>query len=222
MTLLASLARGRSAADIGTDHGFVPVFLLREGLADRVILTDINRGPLEKARKNIEDLGLSEELTDLRLGPGLTVLEKGEADTVIIAGMGGELIASILADDLEKSRSFGFYVLQPRSREHVLRQWLDENGFAVTEERLVKERGRICQVICASPKGEGEVFRDPLDYVYPPLLCASDEPIAKEYFEKEKKRLRRLLKELEGSKDEEASKLKAEGFKALLEKLGSI
>ncbi|MBR0139433.1 MAG: SAM-dependent methyltransferase, partial [Firmicutes bacterium] len=190
MTLLASLVRGRSAADIGTDHGFVPVFLLREGLADRVILTDINRGPLEKARKNIEDLGLSKELTDLRLGPGLTVLEKGEVDTVIIAGMGGELIASILAEDLEKSRSFGFYVLQPRSRENVLRQWLDDNNFYVTDERLVREKGRICQVICASPEGEGEVFKDPTDYIYPPMLMASDEPIAREYFEREKKRLK--------------------------------
>ncbi len=149
MRKIACLVRGGSCADIGTDHGHIPIWLSLEGRCGKLILTDIAEGPLQKARENIAGLGAN--LSDLRLGAGLEPLEAGEAETVIIAGMGGELIASILEKDPVKTFSFSRFVLQPRSREAALRMRLEKMGLPVTGEYLVREGRRICQIIVCEP-----------------------------------------------------------------------
>jgi len=267
MAALARLASGGAAADIGTDHGFVPIFMVQNGLCGRAVLSDINEGPLKKAEENISASGLDPELFDLRLGGGLSVLEDGEVDSVIIAGMGGELIASILGEDIQKSRSFKTFVLQPRTRAEVLRRWLDVNGFAVTGEFLVRERGRICQIIRAMPvepsgvlfdnteepgecadggielvakRADGSVdskageadcgdlhsstgcrecFRDWTDYIYPPMILESEDPLAREYIQSEAARLKTLLERLSESRDPYSVEEERAKTAALLEKL---
>ena len=267
MAALARLASGGAAADIGTDHGFVPIFMVQNGLCGRAVLSDINEGPLKKAEENIAASGLDHKLFDLRLGGGLSVLEDGEVDHVIIAGMGGELIASILGEDIRKSRSFKNFVLQPRTRAEVLRRWLDENGYAVTGEFLVRERGRICQIIRAVPvepssivfdnteepgecadgriklvakSADGSVeskadeadcggltsstccrecFRDWTDYIYPPMILESEDPLAREYIQSEAARLKTLLERLSESRDPSSVEEERAKTAALLEKL---
>ncbi len=229
LALIASLVRGGSAADIGTDHGFVPLFLMREGVCEKLILTDVNEGPLRKAEENIRLFGLDPALFDLRLGSGLSVLRPGETRTVIIAGMGGELIASILAEDLPKTRTFGRFVLQPRTRAGELRRWLDGNAFVITDERLARERGRICQVICASPKGaedargeDTEVFAAPSDYEYPPFLLSLRDPLAAEYIAREKARLKRQLQEVGKARSAASASAAEVRLTLLLDKLDSL
>ena len=149
-------------ADVGTDHGYIPIWLIQNEACRDVILADINSGPLEKARVNIAKY-IPDRSFDLRQGSGISVLKQAEADTIIIAGMGGILIRDILSDDLEKTKSFSKFILQPRNHSDVLRRWIGEIPWlSVTDESLAKEAGKLCEIItvensrCAKEIGERE------------------------------------------------------------------
>ena len=121
--LADQIGNKETMADIGTDHGFLPVYLWERGISPKVIFTDVSAGSLEKSRVNAKRL-YPEEPFDFRLGNGLEVLSEGEVDDVVIAGMGGILMTRILGKDLEKTKSFSKLILQPRSGQGVLRHWL--------------------------------------------------------------------------------------------------
>lgn len=135
-------------ADIGTDHGYIPAALLLEGRVDSAVAADIREGPLRSAMRTAVELGLEGRM-DFRLGDGLGVLAPGEADCAVIAGMGGEAIISILSA-APWAREGLALILQPMSRAELLRRWLPENGYAVREERLAEDRGRLYPVLAAS------------------------------------------------------------------------
>lgn len=137
-------------ADIGTDHGFLPVALWERGVCQKIILSDVNKGPLEKANQNIQRTNPGVEF-DLRLSNGLEKIGAGEVTTLVIAGMGGVLITDILGKDLKKSKSFLKIILQPRNGQSKLRYWLMENGFEIIGEELAKEGATICEIIVAKP-----------------------------------------------------------------------
>lgn len=132
-------------ADIGTDHGYVPVSLLLEGKIRRAIAADIGAPPLDHARRTAEQYGVTEKL-DFRLGNGLSVLEPGEAEVIVIAGMGGDAITEILAA-APWSRAGPLLLLQPMSKAEVLRAFLPENGYAVAAERLVQDKGVLYPIL---------------------------------------------------------------------------
>ncbi len=138
-----------SIADIGTDHGFVPIVLLESGRVPFAVLSDINEGPVEKAKSHLAEHSIPESRYALRHGDGLLTVEPFEVSTVIIAGMGGENIIDILAFDIAKTKSFKRLILQPRKRPDLLRKWLYENGFSIIYEKLVKEQEKICEIIVA-------------------------------------------------------------------------
>lgn len=140
-------------ADIGTDHGFLPVYLIETGRSPNAIATDISEGSLQKAI----DLAKGKKLDNMlstRRGDGLDVIGKAEVDNVIIAGMGGILISDILGKDIEKAKSFKRLILQPRSKIGFLRKWLRDHNFTVERETLVKELDKICEIIVAIPYEE--------------------------------------------------------------------
>lgn len=138
----------RLLADIGTDHAYLPVYLVGKGVIPRAIAADLMPGPLEAARTTVSAAGLQERIA-LRLGSGLSVLVPGEAATVSICGMGGPLIAQILADGpLDGVERL---VLQPMGGEERLRQWLAQNGWRLVAEQLVEDGGRLYLVAVAEP-----------------------------------------------------------------------
>ncbi|MCI5698367.1 MAG: class I SAM-dependent methyltransferase [Clostridiales bacterium] len=140
-------------ADIGTDHGFLPVYLIETGRSPNAIATDISEGSLQKAI----DLAKGKKLDNMlstRRGDGLDVIGKAEVDNVIIAGMGGILISDILGKDIEKAKSFKRLILQPRSKIGFLRKWLRDHNFTIERETLVKELDKICEIIVAIPYEE--------------------------------------------------------------------
>lgn len=143
----------KTMADIGTDHGFLPLYMLAEGKCEKAILTDISPNSLAKAKENLDGCRGDHEF---RLGDGLEVLESGEADTVVIGGMGGNLIAEMLGRDIRHTSSFGKFVLQPRSGQDVLRKWLCDNGFAIVNEDVVREGDFLPEIITALPAGKAE------------------------------------------------------------------
>ena len=132
-------------ADIGTDHGYVPVSLLLEGKIRRAVAADIGALPLDHARRTAEQYGVTEQL-DFRLGDGLSVLTPGEAEVIVIAGMGGDAIAEILAA-APWSRAGPLLLLQPMSKAETLRPFLPENGYAVLAERLVQDKGVLYPIL---------------------------------------------------------------------------
>lgn len=154
------IKQNETMADIGTDHGFLPLFLWENKISPKVIMADISPGSLEKARCNCVELYPDEQF-DLRLGNGIRVLKNEEVDAVVIAGMGGKLMMNILGEDPEKTKSFKKLVMQPRNGQGKLRYWLVKNGFSIIRESLVREGKYICEVITAVP---GEVD-DKLSYV---------------------------------------------------------
>lgn len=150
--LADQIDEGETMADIGTDHGFLPIALWEQGTCPHVILTDISPGSLDKARQTGRSLHPQQEF-DLRLGSGIQVLKKGEVDAVVIAGMGGVLMTRILEEDLEKTHSFRKLVLQPRSGQGRLRHWLVHHGCSIAREFLVREGKYLCEILMVFPSG---------------------------------------------------------------------
>lgn len=130
-----------SAADIGTDHALVPVELVRRGIVKKALAMDVRPGPLSRAKEQISRAGLSDQI-EPRLSDGLAALKPQEAETVIIAGMGGELIIRILTVGRHMWDSVAQWVLSPHSEVFKVRGWLLENGFSIEKEDMVCEDGK--------------------------------------------------------------------------------
>lgn len=155
---LSYLKRGGRVADIGTDHAYLPIYLVGEGFSSAALACDINEGPLRSARANIASAGLSNRIETLRTD-GLCGVESFCPDDVIIFGMGGELIARILSDaPWVKTRDVGL-ILQPMTKASVLRAWLLENGFEITGETITFEE-KYYQTIAARYTGKHETYRE--------------------------------------------------------------
>ncbi len=148
--------QGACLADIGTDHGFLPAYLLQSGRIARAIASDINAAPLESARRTAARCGVSDRM-EFRLCAGLDGFAPDDADTVVIAGMGGETILTILENAPWLLESEIALRLQPMTRTEALRPWLVENGYRIDGERLVLDRGTIYAVLSVSP-GEGKAL----------------------------------------------------------------
>lgn len=144
------IEEGETMADIGTDHGFLPMALWESGKCRQVILSDVNSGPLEKARENMGKAGIPMDM-DMRMGDGLDTIQPGEVTTIVIAGMGGVLMTEILGGDLNKTHTFRKIILQPRNGQDKLRFWLVNHGFRIEKERLVMEKGKICEILLVTP-----------------------------------------------------------------------
>lgn len=163
---------GETMADIGCDHGFLPIYLRLTEKSPKVIVADVSVPSLAKAASNARLHGFCAEAAagdgmrmaadargkddagmDFRAGNGLSVLAPGEVDAVVIAGMGGKLIRDIMAADLEHTCSFKRFVLQPRIGQGYLRKWLLAHGFAIIKESLVVEGSHIAEIITAVSPG---------------------------------------------------------------------
>ena len=145
--------QGETIADIGTDHGYVPMILMRDKISPRAIMSDISAGSLSKAVETFELSGLDVDETDFRVGDGLDTIEPAEVDAVIIGGLGGFTIMEILDADISKSRSFKKLILQPRKHSGNLRFYLYTHGWDIADEDLAPEGKFVCEVITAVPAG---------------------------------------------------------------------
>ena len=132
--------------DVGTDHGYIPVYLVQKGICNKALAMDINEGPIEAASENIRHFSLEDKIKT-RLGNGLEPLNPGEADVIVIAGMGGILIKAILEASLEKAKLSQTLILQPMNAIEVLREWLYCNGFEIEDEALTNEDIKIYNAI---------------------------------------------------------------------------
>ncbi len=151
LKLIASLVpNGARVCDIGTDHGYLSIELIKSGVAASVIATDVNEKPLSRAKKNIENLGLPIEL---RLCDGLEGISPNEVDTVIIAGMGGEVIGGILERGKEVAGKASLILLQPTTSPEALREFLFKNGYEILKEEPLLENEKLYSVMMCRYSG---------------------------------------------------------------------
>ena len=206
----------RCLADIGTDHGYIPIYALSKGLCEKAIASDINPGPLARAKEHAEQMGLEDKI-DLRLGGGLSTLEEGEADTIVIAGMGGLLIAEILENSPEIVKGAITLILQPMTAQAELREYLSRGGYTLEKEFLVAEEEKLYNIFMI--KVGGETHYTPKELLLGKDIEA-DEELLRLHFEKIQRKLRIRLEGLEKSSLAE-SKRDAEEVRKLLDVINS-
>lgn len=179
LALCASMVRpGVKMADIGTDHAYLPVWLTRRGICPHAIAADINPLPLRRACQTIEKYRAA-DLVEARLSDGLTGLSPDDAEDFVIAGMGGDLIASILSRASWKENPSKRFILQPVKSAEELRRYLYQNGFRVEQESLAKASGRLYPVLAGS--FGGECFVPEASRAYGGELLFWDAPYRKDY-----------------------------------------
>lgn len=192
-TIAESVPKNSLVCDVGTDHGFLPIYLKKTGKAREVIATDINEKPLKMAEKNIMDCGV--EGISLRLCDGLSAVDKSEVDTVVIAGIGGEMISGILERGSEITKRQGITViLQPTTSPEYLRRYLYEHGFEILKETPLEENGKIYSVMVC---GFADCCISKPNWFYFSGLVNPKDSVGRKYLEKQKKRVLNCVKAME-------------------------
>ncbi|SKC79461.1 tRNA (adenine(22)-N(1))-methyltransferase [Maledivibacter halophilus] len=181
-------------ADIGTDHAYLPVYLIKNKIAKRVIAADINIGPLNNAEKTINNYGM-EKYIETRLGNGLRAIKPGEIDTAIIAGMGGLLIRDILRESKEVVDTIKTFIFQPMIAQDELRKWFCKNNFKIDNERLAKEGNKFYEILVVS-RGEMTI-KDSIYYEVGMKLIENNDPYIKEFVDLKLKKYSEILKNVE-------------------------
>ena len=157
LRMIAELVpKGACFADIGTDHAYLPVWLILQGVIDRAVAADLRSGPLDRARETAEKYDVSQYM-DFRLCDGLTGIKEEEADVIVIAGMGGETISHILTEAPWTKSEEKMLILQPMSSQEDLRQWLTQNGYAIEKECIAREDKTLYTIMVVKAGREEEM-----------------------------------------------------------------
>ena len=194
---------GCKLADIGTDHGYIPIKLVKDGIVPYALAMDIADGPLKRAREHIQSYGLSDKI-ETRKSDGLSALKPGEADSVIIAGMGGALTVKILKEGKEVLNTIKELILSPHTEIYLVREYLINNGYDIVREDMVYDMGKYYTVIKAV-RTEKDVKKsydaDENFYIYGKLLIENRSKVFLEYLKDEKRKLGIVLENLAYSKE---------------------
>ena len=204
---------GSRVADIGTDHGYLGIYLLQSGAARHVIACDLRKDPLENARRNAKLFGVDGEMK-LRLSDGLEKILPDEVDTVVMAGMGGDLIQKILSQGPWRKREGLQFILQPQSAGNVLRRWLCEDGFEIQREEPVQD-GHFLYTVMDIRQGEPAPLTPGTEYASPALL-ASGSPLVGNYLARVENALQETVRGLTNAEKQRPERLAYFG-QALLE-----
>lgn len=210
-------------ADVGCDHAYVSIYLKLERNAEHIIAMDVRQGPIEIAKKNIDDYGLTGNI-EVRLSDGLSKLAPGEADTIIIAGMGGLLIKDILTRgrDVLCADNPPMLVLQPQSDIHEVRRYLYSIGYHIENETMLNEEGKYYTVILAVP-GVSCAYEDEEDFIYGRINIESQSDTLLKYLENEETIFNNILSELNNSQNDQAGEKrsrKEERIREIEKKIG--
>ncbi|MBN6186155.1 tRNA (adenine(22)-N(1))-methyltransferase TrmK [Aneurinibacillus sp. BA2021] len=210
---------GSRVADIGSDHAYLPTYVIQKGIATACIAGEVNEGPWKSAARQVQAAGLSERI-DVRLGDGLAVLAPGEADTVCIAGMGGSLIAAILERGTKALEGVSQLLLQPNVAAPLVRRWLLANGWQLNREKIIEEDGIIYEILEAVPGNpdlpyeNGSLSKEELIEIGP-YLWQEKSPVLVSKWRRERDKLRAVQEQLARAKQPGAEQKKQEVNKKL-------
>ncbi len=201
LELVASMVpAGSRIADIGTDHGYIPITLVERGICPSAIAMDVGTGPLARAQAHIRDRGLEGRIST-RISDGMAKLKPGEADAVVLAGMGGELVIHILEGGRHLWGDVEAFILSPQSDLEKVRRYLEKNDFQIQKEDMVWDEGKYYTVMLAVRGvggGKGPAGSNPWWYRYGRYLIQQNHPVLSFFLEKEKGRVEEILERLEG------------------------
>ncbi len=198
----------KKIVDIGTDHAYLPTYLVLSGKSECVLACDIGLSPLENARKTVTSFSLGDKI-QLRISDGLKAVAPDEAEEISICGMGGNLMVDILSAAQWIKRQGIRLVLQPMTHSEDVRHFLCENGFTITQECFVAERSKVYCIISAQYSGETQTVDD--GFCYFGYLPAEND-VQKDYVSARLKRLDKKLQALRNSNGDEAEVKKLEGI----------
>ncbi len=188
------VTEGNRLADIGTDHAYVPIYLVQNRIIPSAVAMDINEGPLIKARKHVDMYGLSDKI-EIRQSDGLEKLREGEAETILIAGMGGRLIRRILEDGERTAGSSKELILSPHSEVFTVREYLWSRRYNIVREEMIRDRDKYYTIIKAV-KGEEMISYTPWECLYGKYLKARRDKVFAQYLDDEHDKLEAVLSEL--------------------------
>lgn len=190
MTAASLVTEGNVLADVGTDHGYIPIYLLEQKKIKSAIAMDINRGPLERAKEHIAAYGMDAYI-QTRLSDGVEALQIGEADTILAAGMGGGIVIHIMRDGAQVCKAAKELILQPQSELERVRIFLREEGYTVLAEEMVFEDEKFYPMM--KVRYDGKHFQNAdaqwqkLEGLYGGFMLRNRHPVLKTYLEKEKR-----------------------------------
>ena len=215
-SVASMVTAGNCLADVGTDHGYVPIYLYERNVIPRAIAMDVNKGPLERAALHIAESGMK-DVIETRLSDGLTALRPKEADSIVIAGMGGPLMIRILSAYPEVTASAKELILQPQSEIAEVRIWLYEQGYEIVEEHMVYEEGKYYPMFKAVKNPEAKKLSY-LEYKFGRLEVLKEKEVLKDFILRELSNNQNILQKLEEEQTEK-SKGRAEEMKQLIKEL---
>lgn len=198
----ALVPQGSVLADIGTDHAYLPVWLLQKGRIKAAIAADIAAGPCRAAQTNIGMYGLKEQI-EVRMGSGLTVLKPGEADGAVIAGMGGSTIVQILEESPAVAAALKFLIVQPMAGAPGLRKWACQNGWRIADEVLAEEAQHLYEIMLLV-HGEEEPHSE-AEYEIGPRLLETRPPLFAKHLERLCTACKRTLQSMQHSSSAQQS-----------------
>lgn len=167
LAVASFVEQGAVVADIGSDHAYLPSYLIKEGIIQKAIAGEVAIGPFESAKNNVVRQGIENRVT-VRLGNGLAAVDENDrVDTITIAGMGGSLIATILMEGIEKLLGVKRIIVQPNIHAKGIREWATVNGWKIVNEAILKEDGKIYEVLVLE---RGTVIYDELELLVGPFL----------------------------------------------------
>lgn len=219
------IPKGSIVADIGSDHAFVPCYLVQQGIVDRAIAGEVNRGPMEAAKAQVALIGASDQI-DVRLGDGLAVLHENEATCISICGMGGSLIRSILESGRDKLGAVERLVLQPNVDGQHVREWLLGAGYVLVAESIVEENDKVYEILVGERGTETRYSPDETErawqLMFGPHLLESRPEAFKLKWGREADKLDYVLGQMAEGEKTEALVRKQEEFKTLRDKMREV
>lgn len=190
------VSEGLVVADVGTDHGYIPIYLIETKKSPKAFAMDVNKGPLLRAKEHIAEHGLETRI-ETRLSDGVRALKKDECDCVVVAGMGGALTIKIMEEGKDIFRSLKEFVLQPQSELQKVRAYLYQNEYSIVEENMVLDDGKFYPMFRVI-NGQSEEYHA-IELCYGKLLLEKKNAVLKNFLEKEKAVKELILSNLEQS-----------------------
>lgn len=213
----AHVEQGAIVADIGSDHAYLPTYLIQKEVIQKAVAGEVVVGPYETAKKSVYRYGVSDRIT-VRLADGLFAIEENDGiDTVTIAGMGGSLIAKILEQGKDRLQLVKRLIVQPNLHAKAIREWAVANSWKLVDEEILKEDGKIYEILVLE---KGLVLYDDLELLAGPFLLAEKNDVFREKWEDEISQWIQVLKSLENAVETPELINKKEQLSLNIENLG--
>ena len=208
MKKIAEMVSAKRVADIGCDHGFISIYLIKEKDVDHVFAMDINEGPLKRAYEHVNEYGLTNRIEVIK-SDGAKAIKPGEADGAVIAGMGGRLTERIILDSIDVFQKMDEMILSPQSEIDHVRRFLIQNGFDIIDEDMVLDESKFYVIIKCSYDASLKRQIDDVQALYGPVLIEKKHPVLIDYLNERLIKLEDIVKRIDEGTEQKSDKKRA-------------